>query len=69
MSRYKQLYRDKSLGWPLGGCVTIQQLYHDKRTVWAEACHDTINCIVTGEQEEWPLAVSRYNTARAAIWH
>ena len=30
-------------------------------------CRDTPCCIMTGEQEMWPLAVSRYNTARAAI--
>ena len=23
----------RSLDWPMGGCVTIQQLYHDKRSV------------------------------------
>ena len=35
------------MGWPLGGCVTIQSLYHDKRTAWLWACHDTIDCIMT----------------------
>ena len=53
MSRYKQLYHDRSLGWPLGGCVTIQKLYLDKLgegLAWlAEVCHDTLDCIVTGE--------------------
>ena len=54
MSRYKQLYRDRSLDGPLGDCFTIQSLYPDKRTVgWA--CHDTVECIVTGEQEARPL--------------
>ena len=54
MSRYKQLYHDISLDGPLGDCVTIQSLYRDKRTVgWA--CHDTIEYIVTGEQEARPL--------------
>ena len=26
----------------------IQSLYRDKRAVWLRACHDTIDCIVTG---------------------
>ena len=37
-------------GWLLGGCVTIQSLYRDKRAVWLWACHDTIDCIVKGGQ-------------------
>ena len=31
------------------------------------ACHDTIDCIVTVGKKKWSLAVSRYNTAKAAI--
>ena len=50
-------------GWPLGGCVTIQSLYRDKRAVWLRACHDTIDCIVIGGAEAWPLGMSRYNVA------
>ena len=48
-------------------CVTIQSLYRDKRAAWSWACHDTIDCIVTGEKKVWPLAVSGYRTTRAAI--
>ena len=45
MSQYKQLYHDRSLGWPLGGCVTIHKLYRDKLTEGLNG---------------WPI-VSRYN--------
>ena len=52
-------------GWPLGGCVTIQSLYHDKRAVWLRACHDTIGCIVTGGQRLSHWVVSRYKRDKA----
>ena len=63
----QRLYHDRSVGWPLGGGVTIQSLYRYKRTAWLWACHDTIDCIVTRGREVWPLAMSQYNTARVAI--
>ena len=51
MSRYKQLYHDRSLGWPLGGCVTIQKLYRDKLTEglngWVIVSRYN-DCIMTG---------------------
>ena len=33
VSRYKVLYRDKSEGLVVGGCVTIRSLYRDSRAV------------------------------------
>ena len=47
VSRYTMLHRDRDEGLAVGGCVTIQSLYHDKRAVWLRVCHDTIDCIVT----------------------
>ena len=45
----------------------IQSLYHDKWVAWLRPYHDTIDCIMTVEKKVWPLAVSRYSIARAAI--
>ena len=50
MSRYTVLYSDRGEGLTTGGCVTIQSLYRDKWEVWLRACHDIIDCIVTGGQ-------------------
>ena len=34
MSRYTIFIMTEARGWPLGGCVTIQSLYRDRRAVW-----------------------------------
>ena len=34
VSRYMVLYRDRSEGLAVGGCVMIQSLYRDRRGVW-----------------------------------
>ena len=61
----------EAMGWPPGGCVTIQSLYRDKRAVWLRACHDTIDCIVTGGQRlgRWACrdTMLRHGRACAAI--
>ena len=60
--------RDKSMDWPLGG------LCHD--TVYCIVTSGQSGCrrvkiqssvLWQGDKEGWPLAVSQYNTARAAI--
>ena len=51
-------------GWPLGGCVTIQSLYRDRRAVWL-ARVSRYNRLYCDRRKAWPLGVSRYN---AATW-
>ena len=34
VSRYTVLYHDRGEGLAVGGCVTIQSLYRDRRAVW-----------------------------------
>ena len=46
VSLYKVLHRDRSEGLAAGGCVTIQSLYRDRRTVWL-ARRVTIQTIVS----------------------
>ena len=47
-------------GWPLGGCVTIQSLYRDRRAVWL-ARVSRYNRLYRDRRKAWPLGVSRYN--------
>ena len=46
VSQYKVLYCDMSKGLAVGGCITIQSLYRDRRAVWL-ARRATIQMIVS----------------------
>ena len=62
MSRYTVLYRDKSEGLAVGGCVTIQSLYRDRQVVWL-ARVSRYNRLHRDRRKTWPLGVWRYNAA------
>ena len=62
MSRYTVLYRDRSEGLAVGGCVTIQSLYRDRWVVWLERV-SRYNRLYCDRRKTWPLGVSRYNAA------
>ena len=49
-------------GWPLGGCVTLQSLYHNRRAVWPSRV-SRYNQLYRDRRKAWPQGVSRYNAA------
>ena len=62
VSRYIVLYSDRSEGLVVGGCVTIQSLYRDKRAVWLLRV-SRYNRLYRDKRKAWPLGVSQYNAA------